>query len=175
MTIVDGHWDWIVSGWGQHPANGRHHWTLETWRKQVKRRFNVIARYTIAIHQRWRHEVEAQSGTADEGRHTVWRPTRVLWHSIPAPVVRKDSFVVIHSDWRTLQRIRAMNEIATLALDEASADAVDVLDLWRLTLPLIDLSADRTHFDLWMPYREASLALLLERLCQGTEGAGAAL
>ena len=173
LVLVDGHWDVVFFGFGDHPASGRYRWTLDRWRSVTGRLFYALAGKVALLEARARHEVierAKQRGKAAEeaSERLVWPVPRVVWHTIPAPPVRKDGFSVLHGDGRTLQRIRAMNELASEALYDAmrgEVGNVKVVDLWALTLPIIDMPADSVHYDAWVPYQKAVLGLLFEQIC----------
>ena len=164
VNLLGGHWDAVLFGFGHHPANGNNRWSLDRWKSAVARLFRTFASALKVLRARQRHDP------------TLWRAPSLLYHTIPAAPIRKDGQPRQYGDGRTLQRLRAMNGLAAEAMGEAFAaleeedgeaapPPITVLDLWSMTLPLIDLSADSVHYDEHPPYAQATLDLLLQAVC----------
>jgi hypothetical protein len=174
LHLLGGHWDAVVAGFGHHPANGSNRWSLDRWRSAVARLFRSAGATLRVVDARARHEAAAAAaGAAGAPPPPVWRLPRLVWHTIPAPPVRKDGHPVAHGDGRTLTRLRAMNAAAAEAADAAAdaypplAAALTVLDAWAWTLPLVELAGDSVHYDGFPPYVEAALDALVGALCGG--------
>lgn len=180
LQLLDGRWDVVLFGFGHHPANGGNRWSLDRWRSAVSRVFRSVVAAAAVLDARARHEAadaaaaEAAAngtlGAAAPPHARLWRAPRVVWHSIPAPPVRKDNQPRQHGDGRTLQRLRAMNAFAQEAMDDAGGDNVptlSTLDLWAMTLPLMDLAVDSVHYDHFQPLARAVVDALVGTVCGG--------
>ena len=186
LQLLDGRWDAVLFGFGQHPANGVNRWSLDRWRSAVSRVFRSVLAAAVVLDARARHEADAAAAAASNGTDAaaavaaaappparLWRTPRIVWHSIPAPPVRKDGQPRHFGDGRTLQRLRAMNAFAQEAMEDAGGDSVpalSTLDLWAMTLPLLDLPADSVHYDGFQPYARAVVEALVGAVCGGGGG-----
>lgn len=169
--LIDGRWDAVAFGFGHHPANGQNRWTLDRWRSHVRRVFRAVVSAAVVLDARGRHERDAAASVNDTLHVPRWRAPSLIWHTIPAPPIRKDAQPRQFGDGRTLQRLRAMNAIAAEALDAASGASdepfVSTLDLWAMTLPLLDLAEDSVHYDGFKPFADAAVSALVGAICGG--------
>ena len=103
--------DLTVQNFGQHPADGAHHWTFDHYKQQAN---SLAAKLS--------------------GQDKAVRKKKFLWHETNAMMFRKDSWIIAYNDWRTNSRIGAYNLHATAKMKELD---VGIIPTFRQTLGMV--------------------------------------
>lgn len=127
----------LLANFGQHPSDGKHGWTLETY---VER---VLEWQKAAVN--WK--------SASNRREVIWLPS-------PFTPLRKDAWVRSYKDKRTLQRISMFN---IAAIQNMASAQIHVLDNVGVTVAFLTLSDDEAHFT--GPPRQFQSVIVLSEIC----------
>ena len=131
--------DLVVANFGQHPADGAHHWPNKRYRDQV--------------------DAYTQKLIAATPAHVLRR--KFLWMESNAAIFRKDVWIRGYHDWRTNSRLWAMNKYASAKMREIG---VGIIPTFAQTTPMAQLQMDQAHFDL-VVLQKSAVQHVLNFLC----------
>lgn len=116
-------YDVVVTGFGHHPADGRHHMALAEFQKLV---------------DQYADKVDEQGEEAKD---------KMVWLEIPALPLRMDKAVISFTDWRTDHRFRLYNEYAN---DKFESIGVPVMKAYDATQGMsLHAYENKDGYDLW--------------------------
>jgi len=113
-------YDLVVSNLGHHPADGRHHYTLEMYQK-------LIDTYASKI--------------PENGKK------KLVWFETPAMPLRTDFAVKSFTDWRTDHRFRLYNEYANAKFESMGVPVVKSYDATQSMS--LHAYKNKEGYDLW--------------------------
>jgi len=111
----------VISNFGQHPADGRHRWSIDRYRTQI----SIWCSNAL----KWR-DIDPIN------RVVMWVPT-------PFAPLRNDGWVRAYGDQRTLQRISTFNYVAGIEMLNSN---IPVIDNASPVMSFLTLSDDAAHF-----------------------------
>ena len=117
MLPEKGVYDLILFNCGQHPADGRHHWSGAQYKQTI---LDVIKHV-----------------------HSKQYNGEFFWVETPAATFRNDNWVVQFTDWRTQSRMKFFNAIANKQMKEVG---IGIIPCYSMTQALVDKLCDNAHY-----------------------------
>jgi hypothetical protein len=135
-------YDLVVANIGHHPSDGRHHFTVDKYKKLIDRYGEKLQEQRLAKN------------------HLVWLET-------PALPIRMDFAVKSFTDWRTDHRFRMYNEYANAKMDSLGVPVIKAYDATQAMS--LHAYAMKEGYDMWHYPPEVYMPFVqdvLGRICE---------